>query len=345
LNQAVARNDPSEAENLIAKFSRLEKPEGKVINLLTDTAAIQHALLRTDSRLFRMQDDLGTSIGWICRSDFVAFSAPPKRGKSWYMMEAGIQASLAGCKVLFVSLEMDTDQTIRRWWSAYHARPLEAGRYLVPKFRDSSSFKCDIVTETHEFKALNTEWSKIEKDQMNLNLSMGDGAIRVAIYPSGTLTLSMLEDELDNLAFYENYVPDVLIVDYADILKPETRGDKRFQLDDIWLRMRGIAQKRHLALITGSQTGRATMKKDAGSDDVAEHFGKIAHITKGVFLNQTKEEKEAGYIRIDCETQREGKSYTEQVLVLQALDIGRPYIDSRFMRKVNVPTRNQGYGI
>ena len=345
LQAAKSSHNPEQCESLIAQFSRLERPEGTAIDLMNDARIIKESLTQTDERLFKMPGDLGTAIGWICREDFIAISAPPKRGKSWYMMEAGFRAALAGKKVLFVSLEMTKEQTVRRWWSAFNAKPLEGGVYKVPKFEPDGNDGFDILYEDRKVDGLPTDIASIEKKQRQYNMALGDGEVRLEIFPSGQMTLSMLEDELDKLEFYENFVPDVLIVDYADILKPETKGEKRHQLDDIWLRMRGIAQRRKVALITGSQTGRETTKKDAGADSFAEHFGKAAHITKGIFLNQTKEEKGLNLIRIDCETQREGKTFTEQVVVLQGLDIGRPYLDSKFIGKINMPTRAGGYGI
>lgn len=345
MTAAVAKGKVDEAEHMVTKYSRLEKKQsGEIVHIFRDSEIIANALTFKNNHLFRMQGDLGISIGWINRSDFVAFSAPPKRGKTWYMMEAGLTAAQSGCRVLFISLEMDRDQTVRRWWSSLNAQGIEEGTFDIPFFQgDGDSF--DVLYKQEFVPGLRKEKEQIDVDQATLSCTMGEGDIRLLIYPSGETTLTQIEEELENLEHYENYVPDVVIIDYADILKAERGGDKRFQLDDIWVRMRGLAQKRNIAVITGSQTGRATTKKDAGADDVAEHFGKIAHITKGIFINQTKEEKKAGLVRLECETQREGKSYTDQVLVLQQLDIGRPYLDSKFINKVNLPNRGNGYGV
>jgi replicative DNA helicase len=344
IQNAFQKNDPDEAESLIASFKRLERPESTGIDLLRDAELIKEAFEHKDERLFKYRGALGDAIGWICRQDFISINGPAKRGKSWYMMDFGFRAALTGHKVLFISLEMTVHQTVRRWWQAFQGQPAKPGVYRTPRFDCIQDKDIDIVFEQKEFKGVDTSLDAIQDKQLHYRQACGDGEVRLEIFPSGQMTLSDIEREIDNMEFYDNYVPDVIVIDYADILKPEVKGEKRHQLDDIWSRLRGIAQSRNVALVTGSQTGRATVKKDADADTVSEHFGKIAHITQGIFLNQTDDEKEMGIMRIKPSVRRDGVTTSRDICVLQGLHIGRPVLDSRIADEVNIPKSSDGYG-
>jgi len=138
---------------------------------------------------------------------------------------------------------------------------------------------------------------------------------------------------LSNLEYYENFTPDVIVIDYADIIKGRIR-DYRQQLNEIWIRLRGWAQEKNCLVVTASQTSKQAFTRDARMGDVAEDMRKLATVTKMIALNQTKSEKEAGALRIEPLLYRDGRLNGQQICVLESRDIGRVYLDSRLKKDV-----------
>ena len=83
-------------------------------------------------------------------------------------------------------------------------------------------------------------------------LSRG-GDIRIISVPAYSLSVEKLDIMLEKLVQEENYVPDLIAVDYADIMAPSEKGEYRNQLDGIWKRLRGLAQKWKAVVFTASQ--------------------------------------------------------------------------------------------
>jgi replicative DNA helicase len=68
------------------------------------------------SFLFKPIGALGDLIGGLHRNWLVAIEGPYKRGKSWWLLEFAREARMNGCKVLFISLEMDEDDVKERYY-------------------------------------------------------------------------------------------------------------------------------------------------------------------------------------------------------------------------------------
>ena len=95
--------------------------------------------------------------------------------------------------------------------------------------------------------------------------------------PSKTATVSDLQTEVELLRQRENFIPDVIIIDYADLIKPDSHDAKRHQLDDIWEELRAWGQTDSALIITASQTNR--LSADAQymkATHVAEDWSKAA---------------------------------------------------------------------
>lgn len=152
--------------------------------------------------------------------------------------------------------------------------------------------------------------------------------------PAYSLTVEDLDAKIEKLVQEENYVPDVIIVDYADIMSPSDKGDYRNQLDGIWKRLRGMAQGRKCVVFTASQSGRQSIDKNADSKDIAEDIRKLAHVTSMVALNQTPVEKKNGVLRLKQLAIREGEQEFREAVCTQCLSIGRIVTDSHFDNEV-----------
>ena len=85
---------------------------------------------------------------------------------------------------------------------------------------------------------------------------------------------------------------DVILVDYADLLKPKARReDRRFELTDLYENLRGLAGELQIPIWTASQSNRMSVgSRVLGIDSVAEDFNKVAIADIAITVNQTREE-------------------------------------------------------
>jgi len=159
--------------------------------------------------------------------------------------------------------------------------------------------------------------------------------------PNSTLTVQDIEAHLDAWEHFDGWVPDVIVIDYADIMAPEPedrRKDTRDQQNGTWKALRRLSQKRHVLVITATQA-------DAESYDTArlklKNFSecrqKYDHVTGMLGLNQTDEEKRRGIMRVGWMLLRHGEfDPSRMTVLLQCLQQGRPLIGSfplRFKKK------------
>jgi hypothetical protein len=154
---------------------------------------------------------------------------------------------------------------------------------------------------------------------------------RLSVHPSDQLTVSGIKGILDNWETFDNFIPDVVVIDYADNLAPEDRREEyRHQQNRTWKLLRGLSQERHCLVVTATQaSARAYGKELIDMGDYSEDKRKYAHVTAMVGLNQTPDEKKSGIMRINMVVQREGEFFSERtVKIAQDLWVGRPLLFS-----------------
>lgn len=171
--------------------------------------------------------------------------------------------------------------------------------------------------------------SALKKKQKIEKLSaIKNQRLKVTQFPSGELSVSQFNVYLDNIAYYEGFVPDVIVTDYADKFKRSER-EYRHGINEIWEGHKAIAQRRHCLVVTASQSTAARTKNDTGSGDWAEDIRKLNLIDQGFIINQTEWEHSNNIYRIKIPKIREDEfSLLNEIMVLNQLRIGRPYINS-----------------
>ncbi len=161
---------------------------------------------------------------------------------------------------------------------------------------------------------------------------------RLATYPNSTLNVRGVERVLDRWEEMESFVPDVVLLDYADIMAVEDNGqrDARHQENDRWKALRRLSQERKCLLITVTQSTRTGHKDNVTltAQDVSEEKRKLSHVTAFFALNQNDAEKQKNLIRVAPIMVREGAySVHQQVCVIQHLESGSPYVASFWHHK------------
>jgi hypothetical protein len=157
--------------------------------------------------------------------------------------------------------------------------------------------------------------------------------LRQITYPAYSVTIADICRDLDELAYAEGFFPDLVILDYGDILRTEYQtGSERDRISSDWKKMKGIAGERRCLWITASQTNRIGLDKDTVSQkDIAEDIRKLAHVDVMVGINQTEAEKSELITRLNVLANRHRLFSSAQVIVLHQLAIGATYLDSEWM--------------
>jgi len=90
--------------------------------------------------------------------------------------------------------------------------------------------------------------------------------------------------------------PDVIIVDYADLLRGAGRTqDLRHELGNIYEDLRGMAGEYEIPVWTASQANRSALEEDViGADKIAESYAKIMTADFVISLSRKIEDKISG---------------------------------------------------
>ena len=327
----------SQAEAEAGKFNQVAVAKNVGISVLNDAEKVVKLLTSANApSLFSFPGALGDVIGEVHRQDFYACVARMKGTKSWHLLNIDETAAKAGCKVLHVDLEMREEEPLSRFVRSLLWKPLQDADVVMPKFvcddaipTNSSMWRIEPVTVHKKGIVLNPVTLKNEIYQR----LHGDN-IRIVSLPSGSTTVKDIEALLDNLAKYENYVPDVLTIDYCDLLGSKER-DTRDKLNDIWLNLRRVAQERNIFVATVTQSNRAgTSGKELKASDISEDIRKLAHVTHFTTAYGTEEQMKNGYYCVRLLDTRYKRYVWESAIVTQCFDIGRGYVDSRLESKV-----------
>lgn len=323
-----------EAEKEIANFRRVEKPSGAGVNILTDRKEIYDAFDDDDrDYLFGFPGALKDTIGTLSREDFLAITAPMKRGKTWWLIWIATIALLNKLSVLFISMEMSKKQMVRRIYSCLTGRPLTDKEVSIPFFDENNSI--EYRKETREGLKFASAMKKAE----GISKMIGkNNSLRLMAFPTRSVNVYDIQSHIANMEYYEDFIPDVIVIDYADILAPEPGAsrDTRHRLDETWGALRGLAQSQKALVVTGSQSTRGTLSKDITQEDIAEDIRKLAHVTHMIALNQTAEDKRQNIMRVGMLANRHDEFFVDsEVVCLQQLAIGRPYLDSRTKKELS----------
>lgn len=155
---------------------------------------------------------------------------------------------------------------------------------------------------------------------------------RLSTHSNGTLSVQEIETILQRWERDSGFIPDVIVIDYADLLITNKVKEFRHQQNQIWMDLRALSQSQNCLLITATQTDSQSYEQETLSrKNFSEDKRKYAHVTAMYGLNQDPKEREKklGVMRINEIVIREGDfDTTSCVTVLQSLNLGRPFLGS-----------------
>ena len=342
LEVALKAGDVKGVETALALFKQARTAKSTSVDVINDDDEIIDAFTTETQKLFRFSGALGEVCGDFNRGDFIAWQAFAKGGKSWYLLYTANIGLQNGLKVLYVSFEMPKAQVLRRAWTGMTGRPRYDRKIRVPYFlldeESTGKYIIDYMEEEREGFTPTREYLK--EWRKDFNRYYRGGSMKVESFPSYSLTIKEFISYLENLSYFEDYNPDMIVVDYADLIGSQEK-EKRHKLDDVWSNLRRYAMEKNICIVSASQSGRSSATADSTVESIAEDIRKVAHVTKLLAVNGTKEERNNGLVRISNLAEREGESSADQAYCTQCLDIGMPVLDSRLRSEVYTARSNK----
>ena len=216
------------------------------------------------------------SKGGLGKGELGVVVAPTGAGKSMVLVHLGAQALKAGKNVLHYTLELADTVVANRYDSCVTG--VELNNLAV--------FKEKIYDEIREI----------------------EGKLIVKEYPTRSASIQTIKNHVEKLK-RRDFVPDMIIVDYGDLIRPEKGGkdEKRHQLETIYEELRGIAQICECPLWTASQTNRSGLNAEVITmESISEAFNKC-FVADFIFtVSRTVEDKNTNQGRIFVAKNRNG---------------------------------------
>ena len=312
---ALARGDVDEAMQEVSGFTPLQMASDDMVSLLDDPEPWREVLMETDEEtLIHFGGALGDFFGnQFQRDALVAFLAPEKRGKSWMLLDIAWRAAIKNKRrtILYSVGDMSQRQIMKRIAARACNRPLKAGTLKIPeRLRLQEGATALVKIEDVEFRH-GLSWPIIKSTVKDLRMltAASESTIKLKCTPNSTTRVADIEaDIVDRIR--QGWVPDVAVIDYADILAPERQlggQDVRHQTDETWKALRRLSQKYHMLIVTATQSNAASYKGSLiRRENFSEDKRKLAHVTGMIGINQTEEEKERGIYRLNQVLLREG---------------------------------------
>ena len=243
--------------------------------------------------------------GGLGQGDLGLIAGGPGGGKSWALIALGAQAVKMGYTVIHYTLELSEKYVGRRYDACF------------------TEISVGDITE--------------HKEEVKENLNNLRGGLYIREYPAGQATVNTLHAHLEKCK-QQNIEPDLIIVDYADLLTSKSSKEKRDKLDDIYTNLRGLASEMKLPIWTASQVNRSGAREEIiQGDRMAEGYSKMMITDFAMSLSRSAEDKENGTGRWHVMKNRYGADGITYDSIMDT-SIGKIEIN---MRGNNRPQQNQ----
>ena len=170
--------------------------------------------------------------------------APAGIGKSWTLQALGADTVRIGKTIIHYTLELNENYVGLRYDSI--------------------------------FSGVTTANIKYYKEDVKSKISKLPGKLLIKYFPTKAASVQTIVAHLKQIEL-SGTKPDMVIVDYADILMPTGNfREKRHALGNIYEDLRGLAGELEIPIWTASQANRSALEEDViGADKVAEDYSKV----------------------------------------------------------------------
>jgi replicative DNA helicase len=194
-------------------------------------------------------------------------------------------------KVIHYTLELSADDVAERYDASFAKIPI----------RDLLDREADLA-----------------RTMEKLGQRMGNSLI-IKEYPTKSASVSTIRSHIQQ-CLAVGFVPDMIIVDYLDLLKSDfRRKEKREELSDIAEALRGLAGEIGIPCWSATQSRRGAISKEIhDEEDVSEDIGKMNISDLVITINQTKEQYGDGIMKLLVAKNRNGPRW-ETVEIVTSL--------------------------
>jgi len=222
--------------------------------------------------------------GGLGEKELAMVIAPPGVGKSLWLVNQAVHSLTEGRKVLYISLEMSEDKIAQRFDSV---------TTLIPQ--------AQLKSPSAQLKV----GERLSIFQTNFPTSQ----LMIKEFPCGTATVNTIRALLVQLRNYEEFIPEVIIIDYLELLRPTREGQHEYQAQQrIAEELRGLAMERKVLVWTATQTNRmGRAVKIITDSELGDSYGKIRTCDFAISLNQNEEEFDNGAMRAYVVKSRNGR--------------------------------------
>lgn len=246
-------------------------------NYVTD---INKRLLGDFRKPISAMPDLDKFIGGgLSPGEMGVILAPTGGGKSMMLVKFACTAFLLGKKVLYYTLELSEEAVGNRFDACLNQIRIKE----VWEFPD-------IIKETTE------------------ELSKNGSSLIIKGFDSGFASVNTLMSHVKTLQTNDNFIPDIIFIDYGDLLKPlESYSEKRHSLDSIYVGIRGMATQLKVPIWNAAQTNRTGMDQgEISLSSIGESLGNARAADIVIGVGRTPEDKENNTATIGVLKNRNG---------------------------------------
>ena len=213
--------------------------------------------------------------GGLGKGDFGLIFGNPGGGKSWSLVALGGHAVQMGYNVVHYTLELDEHYVGRRYDAFFTKIPVQ----------DVLKHKETVIDTVSKLK----------------------GKLIIKDFAMGKATLNTVKSHLQKIEDVE-FKPDLVIIDYVDLLKSgRSSTDRKQEIDDIYTSTKGLARELEIPIWSVSQVNRAgAQDKIIEGDKAAGSYDKIMITDMCLSLSRTKEDKVNGTGRFHIMKNRYG---------------------------------------
>jgi len=244
--------------------------------------------------------------GGLGKSELGVVIAPTGAGKSMVLVHLGAEALAEDKTVVHYTLELQETVIATRYDSCITGYPLS----------DIINFKDEIYEEIKDI----------------------EGSLIIKEYPTKSASTNTIRAHLSRL-IKRGIKPGMIIVDYADLLKPVTvRKEKRNELESIYEELRAISTEFQCPIWTASQTNRSGLSAEVITmEQISEAFNKCFVADLIFSVSRSIEDKQNNLGKIFIAKNRNGPDGMVFDIFMDTSNVR-----IRFLPKTVVPTAGIG---
>ena len=339
LEYSLHRGDQEVAEKALLAYRATTIGEGAGIDPLNNEEAWTAAFAEPAQPLIEFPGDAGRFLNQaLTRDALVGIQAPEKKGKTWWCIEFVLRALRNRKRVAFFQVgDLSQNQLLLRLGTRLACRPgrkdlcgdiMTPRKITAPEDRDGQARIKGVSKDYPKPITAQACIKAVQRFLRSNGMEKGTPYLKVGIHANTSINVKGIDGVLEGWEAHDGFIPDVIVIDYADILAPEDNGKQaRDQVNDTWKALRRLSQERHALVIAPTQADADSYDTDTQSmKNFSEDKRKFAHVTGMLGLNQTDNEKAIQVMRLNWLVLRESPfKATDCLHVGQSIGLGRAF--------------------